>query len=133
MKKTIIPLKPIPHAITNLNLIPPGEWENVHDLPAHKTKDGEIVTRWRLTWRDIWNVIRDREIFVSHLTVPPPMMVCTEDPVEISLTDWLENAVQVAANDPMNFESVPGAKIDGASLGLHLHTSDPTGDANVAT
>ncbi len=42
-------------------------------LPALKFKDGETLTCWKLSWKELFRVIITRRIFVAQLTFNQPL------------------------------------------------------------
>lgn len=36
------------------------------NMPVFIGASGEIISRWALTWREIWQIIRNRAIFVTQ-------------------------------------------------------------------
>lgn len=36
------------------------------NMPVFIGASGEIISRWSLTWREIWQIIRNRAIFVTQ-------------------------------------------------------------------
>lgn len=42
-------------------------------LPAHKTESGEVITCWKLTWRDYMLFLWERRIWLRQLTFNQPL------------------------------------------------------------
>lgn len=58
-------------------------------LPACRTADGEVVTRWKLNWRSRLAVVFGADLYVTLLTFNKPLTplrVSIEKPVYKSLT-----------------------------------------------
>ncbi len=49
-------------------------------LPAERWKDGTVVTKWSLTWREKWEILRHGAVFLSMLTFHQPLQ-----PVRLSV------------------------------------------------
>lgn len=52
-------------------------------LPCHRSEDGTVLTRWKLTWRERWRVLisGDVYLFVSTFNRPlQPLLMQTEKP-----------------------------------------------------
>lgn len=59
-----------------------GTVDAVRDLPVHRG-NGQVISCWRLTWRDLWRLLRTRRVWL--LVLGPnhaPVKLTTERPFE---------------------------------------------------
>jgi len=50
-------------------------------LPAYRTEDGMVITRWRLTWRERLQVLLTGNLWLSVLTFNRPLQPVKMDTV----------------------------------------------------
>ena len=74
-------MKPIEFA--GCNVVYGKDQEGVEPLPVCKFENGEVVSCWRLTWKEAFKLLFKRKIWVSVLTYNKPLQpICvSEEPL----------------------------------------------------
>jgi len=79
-------MKPIFPAIPNLPaVIYAKDQPEYLPLPAHRSEDGCVTTRWRLTWKERLQLLFSGELYLQILTFNDPLQptkMSTELPIE---------------------------------------------------
>lgn len=58
---------------------PPGEEENVFDMPAFRDK-GNIVSCWELTDEEVEEIVKTKRIYALMKGIQPPMLLQIDTP-----------------------------------------------------
>jgi len=79
-----VAIEPIPFPEANVSLNPPPGMENCTTLDIHRTKDGIMISKWRLTTDEIQRIQETGHIWLfvfgkGH----PPVAMLTQDPFHV--------------------------------------------------
>lgn len=83
-------MQPIDPQIDGLKLVNYGKGPPEYlMLPARRTPDGEVVTCWRLSWRERFTVLFGGAFFVTFLTFNKPLQPMR---VSVEKPEYVESA-----------------------------------------
>lgn len=55
------------------NVVYAKDQKEYHPLPALKFEDGEVLTCWKLSWKELFRVVFTRRIWVAQLSFNKPL------------------------------------------------------------
>ncbi len=73
-----------PVTFEGYNMVFGAGQEEYRDLPAHRDDDGQVVSCWRLTWRERFRMLWTGRLYLAVLTFHTPMqpqLPSVENPV----------------------------------------------------